>query len=212
MSAARLTREQSRSQTRLRLLDAAEELFAERGFGGTSLEQVAERAGFTRGAVYWNFEDKTELFAAVVERRSAARVEIVQALAGAQRRDQSLLDALRSNDADAPEDATRWHLLAIEELAQALRIPEERKRVAQRERRINEAMGDVAASVYKQRGGEPPFSREQLGAVIHALDWGLRMQHLLNPKRIPTALFYDVLSLLLRSTSEGQDPDPVSTP
>lgn len=54
--------------TRHRLLDAAELLFQSQGVSRTSLQQIAERAGATRGAIYWHFKDKAELFHAMMER------------------------------------------------------------------------------------------------------------------------------------------------
>ncbi len=55
-------------ETRNRILDAAEHLFSERGVSRTSLEDIAQAAGVTRGAIYWHFKDKSELFAAMVNR------------------------------------------------------------------------------------------------------------------------------------------------
>ena len=52
----------SRENTRARLLDAAAQVFAEVGLDGASVEAVCDRAGFTRGAFYSNFESKDELF------------------------------------------------------------------------------------------------------------------------------------------------------
>ncbi len=55
-------------ETRHRLLDAAEQLFHERGVSRTSLQDIASAAGVTRGAVYWHFEDKVQLFTAMMDR------------------------------------------------------------------------------------------------------------------------------------------------
>ncbi len=55
-------------ETRHRLLDAAEQLFHERGVSRTSLQDIATAAGVTRGAVYWHFQDKVELFTAMMDR------------------------------------------------------------------------------------------------------------------------------------------------
>jgi AcrR family transcriptional regulator len=57
-----------RARTRTRLLDAAAELFAERGLHGATLADVARRAGMTTGAIYGNFRNKEELFLAIFER------------------------------------------------------------------------------------------------------------------------------------------------
>jgi TetR/AcrR family acrAB operon transcriptional repressor len=54
--------------TRERLLDAAEGIFCERGVTRTSLSEVATAAGVTRGAVYWHFKDKADLFRAMCDR------------------------------------------------------------------------------------------------------------------------------------------------
>ncbi|HEY3438148.1 MAG TPA: TetR/AcrR family transcriptional regulator [Actinotalea sp.] len=63
-----------RGRTRERLLDAAYEVFAELGVHAASVEQVCERAGFTRGAFYSNFTTKEELFFALMEREHALRL------------------------------------------------------------------------------------------------------------------------------------------
>ena len=55
-------------ETRNGILDAAEHLFSERGVSRTSLEDIAQAAGVTRGAIYWHFKDKRDLFAAMVDR------------------------------------------------------------------------------------------------------------------------------------------------
>jgi len=54
--------------TREQLLDAAERVFRRRGVGHTSLAEVADEAGVTRGAIYWHFKDKADLFQALVQR------------------------------------------------------------------------------------------------------------------------------------------------
>ena len=55
-------------ETRNRILDAAEHVFSEHGVSRTSLEDIAQAAGVTRGAIYWHFKDKSDLFAAMVNR------------------------------------------------------------------------------------------------------------------------------------------------
>lgn len=64
---ARHTKEEALA-TRHRLLDAAEVLFQAQGVSQTSLQQIAQQAGATRGAIYWHFKDKADLFNAMMER------------------------------------------------------------------------------------------------------------------------------------------------
>ena len=66
--------------TRDQLLDAAEFLFQERGVSRTSLQQIADQAGLTRGAIYWHFKDKGELFCAMVDRVHLPFEEIIEQL------------------------------------------------------------------------------------------------------------------------------------
>ena len=64
---ARRTKEDALA-TRDRILDAAEKVFADAGVAHTALHHIAEAAGVTRGAVYWHFKDKRDIFDAVIER------------------------------------------------------------------------------------------------------------------------------------------------
>lgn len=67
---ARRTREAA-AATREQLLDAAERVFRDRGVTRTSLAEIAAEAGVTRGAVYWHFRDKADLFAAMCRRATS---------------------------------------------------------------------------------------------------------------------------------------------
>ncbi len=66
----RKTKEEAQ-ETRNRLLDTAEHIFSVRGVSRTSLAEIAEAAGVTRGAVYWHFKNKVDLFDAMMERVTA---------------------------------------------------------------------------------------------------------------------------------------------
>lgn len=79
----RLTRVEQREETRRRLLDAARQIFARRGYEAASVEEIAEAAGFTRGAFYSNFRDKDELFVAILEERMTAEAGEIAAAARA---------------------------------------------------------------------------------------------------------------------------------
>jgi AcrR family transcriptional regulator len=67
-----------RRRTRERLIDAAYEVFAEHGVHAATVEQITERAGFTRGAFYSNFTTKEELFFALMEREHGLRLDALR--------------------------------------------------------------------------------------------------------------------------------------
>jgi TetR/AcrR family acrAB operon transcriptional repressor len=98
------TREEARA-TRESLLVAALQVFRERGVAHTRLSDVAERAGVTRGAIYWHFKDKAELFQAVCERGTLP----VEAL---------LAEASQSVQRDPLATVRQLALMALTRLAQ----------------------------------------------------------------------------------------------
>jgi len=71
----RLTRGESKELTRLRLIEAAEKLFIRKGFDTASVEEISETAGYSRGAFYSSFEDKGQVFLAVLDRRRPKALE-----------------------------------------------------------------------------------------------------------------------------------------
>lgn len=70
----RLTRDEAKAQTRARLLESAARVFVARGFAGASVEEIAESAGFSIGALYSNFDSKEQLFIELMSARRASRL------------------------------------------------------------------------------------------------------------------------------------------
>src|SRR5271166_532490 len=76
-----ISRRQDRSETtRVRLLRAAEKIFARDGFEAARLEEIAAGAGYTRGALYANFDSKEDLFFALLEGEISSRIRAVENL------------------------------------------------------------------------------------------------------------------------------------
>ena len=112
-----------------RLLDAAAEVFCERGYDGTTVAEVARRAGLTTGAIYANFRDKAELLLKTIERATSAAVVDMEAAraAGASAADRLLLMARRM--VSEPDSTER--LLFVEMFSAARRHPEVGRRVTE---------------------------------------------------------------------------------
>jgi AcrR family transcriptional regulator len=115
--------------TRSRLLDAAAEVFCERGYEGTTVAEVARRAGLTTGAIYANFRDKAELLLQTIERDTADVVGDMEAArnAGVSAADRLLLMARRM----AAEPDNQERLLFVEMFAAARRDSGVGRRVAE---------------------------------------------------------------------------------
>ena len=74
MSSAGLTRREKQQRTRGSLLKAAARLFCRHGLEGTSVDQIAQAAGYTKGAFYANFKSKEELFLVMLDERFSSEL------------------------------------------------------------------------------------------------------------------------------------------
>lgn len=196
----RLSRTESVARTRARLLDAAEEVFAERGFGGTTLEQIAERAGYTRGAVYANFASKDDLFLAVLDRWLDADIAHGGEINEESPSVRDALGRLRELDGNRFADRTRFMLLSEFRLY-ALRNPAVAPRLATYERRCV----DWYADVIRSWGGDLPMPAERLAAIVLAMENGVATLAHLVPDTVRHDAFIDALEML-SALSNGRDP------
>src|SRR6201997_1171766 len=140
----RLSRVEQTERNRSLVLEAAREVFIERGYHGATLEQIAESAGFSKGVVYSQFQSKADLFLALLEARIEERAQENARLAGdmADGDLAALLDHLARGD-----QATRdWLLLVIEFRVHAARDPELSRRYAAAHARTVEALAGVLAA------------------------------------------------------------------
>ncbi|MGH9012602.1 MAG: TetR/AcrR family transcriptional regulator [Acidimicrobiia bacterium] len=198
MATARLTREEKKARTRERLLEAAATVFARRGFVAASLDEIAEEAGLTKGAVYSNFESKEDLVFAVLDDNFSRRLHDIvgsvdfDAPAEEQIRSSGLMLMARNREEE-------WLLLlSFEFLTYAARNPEFRARYNTGHRKSLATMAEIIRSVTEEHGWTSPLPPEQLAIVANALGVGLAVERLQNPDGVPDELFGTVLSLLYR--------------
>lgn len=197
----RLTREENRAQTRDRLLAAAAELFSERGVNGASVEQIAERAGFSRGAFYSNFGDKHKLVLALLEQRTRREYEEVKELGSAGDTFAARLDALRAWHRERAHHLQSWLTLRTELWLHALRTDDHdlREGLADRERFARNAIAGGIVQAFTQAGVQPPADLNQLALIVHALEDGLLIQRLICPDDTTDEVVVDAVDLLIRS-------------
>ncbi|MEU3625315.1 TetR family transcriptional regulator [Amycolatopsis coloradensis] len=199
MTAKRLTREESREQTRQRLLTAAAELFAQRGVNGTSVEQIAERAGFTRGAFYGNFDGKHELVVELLRRRTQREAEEVTALRDGVGSFSEMMDRLRAWNVERAEHLGGWLTLRTELALYALRNPEARPLVGEGEKSTRALLETSVKTELAARGVVPPADPAFLALILHALEDGLLLQRFLSPEGTGDEDVVDAVQLLMRS-------------
>lgn len=187
-----------REETRRRLLEAAERVFARRGFHAASVEEIAENAGFSTGAVYSNFAGKEELFLALFEEHTNRRIRDVEkvAAAGASREAQSRQAELQFKA--FTEEEPDWPLLFYEFWAYAVRDPRLRTRWAEGRRRLRSAIAAALQEAARARGVELPVPAEHLAIAVNALANGAATERLADPDAVPDDLFPETLALLMR--------------
>ena len=205
--AVRLSRAERREQTRQDLVTAAEACFVSRGFHASSVDEVAERAGYTKGAVYSNFASKEDLFFAVYERRvEQVLTEVVPDLRqlGAERAfDQLAAGALHRRD---PDDG--WRAVFFEFWAHVVRHPELRERFAAIHARFLEPMAEAVQQLAEDRGLTLPsdVTASQVAVAWNAMEVGLNLERLTQPQTVDRALARRMGRLLLDAVLDGARP------
>lgn len=195
--AKRITREESRSVTRARLLEAAGEVFAEKGFYGAAVEEIADRAGYTRGAFYSNFAGKDDLFLALFDDRTQRQVEEVTALMNSSATPDAFLDALRRRRPSGDGDPS-WRMLETEFWLYAMRNPDVRPKLAARMRDLRRAYRNAIKAQFKAVGVAPPGKVDDLALVVHILDQGIGPMQDIDPS-IRKTFLTDALAMLMEA-------------
>jgi TetR/AcrR family transcriptional regulator, acrAB operon repressor len=188
---ARRTKEEALA-TRHKLLDAAEHLFQEHGVSRTSLQDIARRAGATRGAIYWHFKDKADLFNAMMERVTLPMEESFNS-------EPADAEGLDNSDANALHQIQRATIQALQQIAtdaqtrrvfevatQKVEYVEELQAVRLRHLAVrNGFLGRIEQSMNAgscQTGLQLPLAASVAARGLHALIDGLIQNWLLDPQ------------------------------
>jgi len=203
MKRKRRTQAERRQETREEVLAAASRVFARNGFHGTSLDAIAEEAGFSRGAVYYNFTDKEQLFLELLDRRCAERARDIRDVFGSGGDDLASTTEqaqVAAKDAlDAMIGDPEWRALYLEFLAHAARDKNFRRAFARRTDDMRAALEQVvverAALVDEHALGMSP---QELAVVIDALGVGLWTHHMLHgSSAVSPELFSKAVALIV---------------
>ena len=203
MKRKRKTQAERRYETREQVLAAASRVFARNGFHATSLDAVAEEAGYSRGAVYYNFADKEQLFLELLDRRCAERARDIRErfapggndiASTAEQAQLAAKDALEAMIGD-PE----WRALYLEFLAHAARDTSFRRAFARRTDEMRAALEEVVVERAGLVGDNAlGMSPEELAVVIDALGVGLWAHHMLHGSRaVSPDLFSQAIALIV---------------
>jgi len=207
----RLTRKEQQADTRSRLLTSAAKVFCRKGLERGSIDEVAEDAGFTKGAFYANFRSKQELFLAMLDERFAERLDEIDRVAGEggrleEQAREAGTDFARHLGADA-----EWQRLFFEFAAHAARDEEFREELVTRYRALRERIAEIYRRGAEQAGVEPPLPVDQVAMMTFAMANGFALEKLLEPDDVPDELYGTMLAVFfagLRQLAEEQATAP----
>jgi AcrR family transcriptional regulator len=202
----RLTRAEAKARTREQLLDAAAQVFAQKGYAGASVDEIAEAAGYSAGALYSNFGSKEKLFTELMSAwrsrgiaRQAARVAAIVEEDGpdplavfVQR-----LEKVAGKSTEAAALQAEFWLFAV-------RNPEAMRVLAAKTDERIDALAPLTSHVLRRYGARPDVPAGTVTRIALALFQGLARQRQIDPGAVPADLFALGMEWLLA----GLRPDP----
>lgn len=167
----RLSRQESQTRTRELLLDSARSALASRGYGGASVDVIAEAAGFSKGAFYSNFDGKEAIFLELLRQHMAGeRDELTRVLAeGTSSAGLDLWLESLNRDAD-------WAVVAVELQLHARRSDAFANEYHALHRAHRAALGELLERLFASAGRLPPAPPADLAGALMALASGLALE------------------------------------
>jgi AcrR family transcriptional regulator len=176
-----ITRREKQEQTRAKLMGSAAAFFTEQGLEQTSVDDIAQRAGYTKGAFYSNFKSKEELFLAMLDERFGQKIEQIE---HALRTDESPDEAVRHAGEDVMRllsADTEWQRLFFEFVGYAARNDEFREELLTRCGAMDARLTEVYRRWSEAIGLESPIPLEDATAIVTMMSHGFMVQKLIDP-------------------------------
>jgi AcrR family transcriptional regulator len=198
MVTARLTRVERKAQTRAELLEAARRVFLRRGFHGASLDEIAQEAGYTKGAVYSNFADKDGLFLALLDAHYTRRID---EYAGIMLEGDDLEEGFRAIArfmADADQRDPGWLPLLSEFTAHAARDDTLRRAYADTRETFLEAIAELISAMGERYGVGFRLSPLEMARTSSILARGFSAERQLDPDAVSKDFFVEAHTAFLQ--------------
>lgn len=197
----RLNRDEKRAITRTRLLEAARKVFGRRGYYGASLDEIAADAGFSKGALYYNFGSKEGLFLALLEERLQERVRIIGDAFQNERTASDAIQRIAREYLESLSQRQEFLLLYFEFWAHAVREPKFRPHLVAQLRNARQGL----AKIIEDWGGElgvSPREAERFAVAANALAVGLSVEKSIDPEAVADDLFGTMLVRLFQLSAD----------
>ena len=191
----RLSNQEKRAETRRCLMAAAARAFARQGLDRTSIDQVAEDAGYTKGAFYANFKNKKELFLAMLDERFGERMEEVERVIAGEGTASEKASRAGEDFAAMLEADPDWNRIFFEFNAYANRDADFREELLTRYRWMRERLAAALEERAAELGLPPSLSGELLATMAIAIGNGFALEAMLEPEAVPAGTLGTMLSI-----------------
>jgi len=188
-----------RQQTRSALLASAESEFSKHGYHGATLREIADAAGVSTGALYYNFATKEELFLTLLEARMEERIREIQDAFAVEQPGETPVTRSALDYIENLKRNRDWITLFFEFVAHAGRQPEFRTRFAELFKRFWRALAEIVEERTRAHGIALPLPSEQVAIAIDVTGIGFMLPQIIDPDAVPD----DLLSRTLGYTLQG---------
>jgi AcrR family transcriptional regulator len=175
----RLTRFESKERTRSLLLEAARACVAEKGYDGTSVADIADRAGFTKGAFFSNFETKEDAFLEVLRIEKTRDAEMLREILKTP--DLAALSQILNAYIDGLGANRDCAILDVEMQLHASRTPHFLERYETLSAEMRGTLGQFVSSLFAHAGKQSPMPDEDLAELFLSLFQGLMVRRAAQP-------------------------------
>ncbi len=195
--------------TRQHLLDAAAIVFARNGFHGSTLDEVAATAGFSKGAVYSNFKSKDDLFLELLDDRINRQFAVVSKVLESGSHDKEeqfprIREIFRSDMFWSDDFIALW----MEFVLYARRNPEAKAKLAASVQRSREQVRQLIEHEYATVGANPKYPTRDLAEISLALFNGIGIDRLANPSAVTDEMLDTTLTFLYDAMGVNGDDNP----
>lgn len=201
------------ADTRSRILEAARTVFAKHGYHGASLDQVAEQAGLTKGAVYWHFSGKSDLYLSLCNESLSRFVSMLpkqmEEVFASGQPETVLKELLDAEFAACRQDEGERPKLFLE-FVSSIRDPEIRRKLNDTFSRLFDGTTEIMRQYQQQNRISRTADPRALSVTVHALLNGIVLMWLIAPDRVSLdSMAGEVAHLLFHGLNPSKDENPV---
>jgi AcrR family transcriptional regulator len=200
--AIRLRRAEQVERNRAVVLDAARRVFLDRGYGGATVDAIAEEAGFSKGVVYSQFGSKADMFMALLEQRITARAAQNERIATGKSTAEAARELLLAANRDVVSEQG-WAQLLVEFRAHAARDPVLNRRYADAHRRTVAHLTALLARLQERDGTPWAVPPQSMAEFVLAMGTGLTLERAANPAALPED---HAIAMMLRALDGATRP------